>query len=207
MRNDGVEANEAVNLLFGLNGMGKTGARRAMARIRDVAPEAFGELKGAHFMKLVTGHGGGDFLPPAKIRSNIQKAIVHDGAMMKTLYGDDLGDLNRFANNLAAKKNPVEGIVEFIQSKPGISSFVMGTATGGASYGLTDNPAGSIFAGLLGMGFARRAQTHGRPIHSSSPPSALANAAKAARPGSAQAQRIGTNIGSTLAAAGPSLSN
>lgn len=195
MLNDGAEANEAVNLLFGLNGIGKNGARQALARIRDVSPEAFEQLQSAQFMKLVTGQGGGDFLPVGRIKTNIQRAITRDKRMMETLYGDDLPSLVRFGNNLGGGDTVANTVARFAASRPGLLSFLTGGAAGGAAYaGTGGDPlttATSGFAGMLGAALAGRARG-GRPAGAAQ----LNRAARA--PGVGQGAGRAANVGGTV---------
>lgn len=186
---DGVEANEAVNLLFGLNGLGKTGARKALARIRDASPEAFHAMQGAHAMKLLTGEGGGDFLPAAAIKKNINKALFRDKAMMQTLYGDDLSSFVRFANNLGP--GPVaDKVANFLRSKPALLTGILGLSAGGGAYAASGDPYAGGFTGLIVAGLTSRLR--------GGAPATANQLQRAARPSATAGANAAANIGGTL---------
>ncbi|MGI9494206.1 MAG: hypothetical protein ACR2QF_17585 [Geminicoccaceae bacterium] len=190
---DGVEAEEAVNLLFGGHGLGVKGSRQALARIRDISPDAFGEMRGAHFMKLVTGDGKGDFLTGAQIGKRIQQATVNQGPMMRILYGEDRGQLSKFGQQLATAPNVAQKVAEFVRARPVIMGFLLGGSGFAAGQDPTTAALGGTFTGLLLAGLNRGG-------------GAGAIQAAARGPGPAAAGQVGASIGGTLGAlGGPSL--
>jgi hypothetical protein len=188
---DDVEAESAINLIFGAHSLGVKGSRQALARIREVSPEAFEQLQAAHFTKLLTGTGKGDFLTGNQIAGRIER--LNASGLAKTLYGDRLAELNRFGERLKNSQNVAQHVVDFVKSRPALLGFLMGSAGGATASG--GDPTMTTFSGILGAAFSR-----GRGA-----PAALSKIRQAARPDVATTRRAG-QVGGTLGGLmGPSL--
>ncbi|MDB4306292.1 hypothetical protein N9980_01880 [bacterium] len=190
---DDVEAVEASNMLFGLSNAGIKGSRQALARIRDVSPEAFEQLQGAHFIKMLTGPNNGDFLSAKQIARNVDK--LNASGLAKTLYGDRLPEINRFAKNLAAKPSIPKAVAEFVRSRPALLGFVLGTTGGAAVTG--GDPMVTTFGAILGTALGK----------GKGAPAAAKQLQKAARPvvDTLTTRRAGQVGGTVGAIFGPSL--
>ena len=189
---DDVQAEEAVNLLFGANAIGVKGSRQAIARIRDVAPEAFEQLQGAHFLRLVSGNSGkGDLLSGDQISKRIQK--LNSTPLAKTLYGKQLAELNRFGENIKSKPSVGRAVADFVRTRPAIMGAILGGGAGAAGSG--GDVGSTTFGALLGTALSR-----GRGA-----PAGVNALKKAARPAAQTTRRAG-QVGGTLGGlAGPSL--
>ena len=146
---DGADEGEAINLIFGVSNLGVKGSRKALARIRDVSPDAMEALQSAHFMKMVTGDGGGDFLPATKIRSKFQKLMTNQGAMMRTLYGEEgLKSIGVMVDQL-----PTGGVAgkvsDYLRSRPGWLALITSGGVAGAYTQTQDPYSAAGFGGLL----------------------------------------------------------
>lgn len=155
---DDVGPGEAVNLLFGMAGTGVKASRKAVARIRDIAPEALDQMKIAHFNKILSPNGG-PFDSAQAIANRIQKLNANQGQMMKVLYGDDLPALNRFAADLGKEGKVARKVGQFLTSKPlWVKAGAIGLGGAGA-VAAGENPfLGAIIGALLGGGATRGAK-------------------------------------------------
>ena len=159
--NDDVGPGEAVSYLFGANAIGIKASRKAVARIRDISPEALEQMKVAHFNKILAPNGA-DFDSGVKIANRIQKLNANQTQMMKIVYGEDLGSLNRFAAQLKRQQGGVaQSVANFFASKPGwvraaaVATGVAGTSAAGG--GMVENS----MAALLLTGLTRRGSNTG----------------------------------------------
>jgi len=185
--NDDVAAGDAVNLLFGMNGVGIKASRAALARVRDISGEALDQMKAAHFNKILAPNRG-DFDPGPTIAKRIQKLNANQSQMMKILYGDDLRALNRFGADLGRGGNVAEKTARFLA---GNRAIVVGglAATGAAGASVTgESPFVGALLGALGGGRAARSPSSFQRINAAA---RRGDQSLPARAGQAVAGRVG----------------
>ena len=162
MLDDNAGPAEVVNLLFGMSGIGIKASRAAVARIRDISPEALDQMKAAHFTKVLAPNGG-EFDPGPTIAKRLQKLVANQPQMMKTLYGDDLRALNRFGAALGKGGGVAEKTARFVAGNPWLvrgglaaTGAVGATATGESPW------VGALLGALGGARAGRGASSIGR---------------------------------------------